>query len=67
MADSFRSSQEKVREWAAANLSRPFAVHYNAYTQSIEILDTVQKVARVAQNLKGELEGIIEALNKLEQ
>ena len=29
VADSFRSAQEKVREWAAANLSRPFAVRYN--------------------------------------
>ena len=66
VADSFRSAQEKVREWTAANLSRPFAVRYNPYTESIEILDTVQKVGRVAQNLKDELEYVIEALKKLE-
>ena len=66
MADSFCSAQEKVREWAAANLSRPFTVHYNPYTESIEILDTVQKVGRVAQNLKSELECVIDALKKME-
>ena len=66
VADSFNSAQEKVREWAAATLSRPFAVRYNPYTESIEILDTVQKVGRVAQTLKCELEYVIEALKKLE-
>lgn len=66
VADSFKSAQEKVREWAVANLSRPFAVRYNPYTESIEILDTVQKVGRIAQNLKSELEYVIEALKKLE-
>lgn len=66
VADSFRSAQEKVREWAATNLSRPFAVRYNPYTESIEILDTVQKVGRVAATLKSELDCVIEALKKLE-
>ena len=66
VADSFRSAQEKVREWSAANLSRPFTVRYNPYTESMEILDTVEKVGRVTQNLKNELECVIEALKKLE-
>lgn len=66
VADSFRSAQEKVREWAAGNLSRPFSVRYNPYTESIEILDTVQKIGRVAQSLKSELENVIDALKKLE-
>lgn len=65
VADSFSSAQEKVREWAEANLERPFTVRYNPYTQSIEILDTVEKVVRVAQSLKGELDCVIDALNKL--
>jgi phenylalanine-4-hydroxylase len=66
VADSFRAAQEQVREWATKNLERPFAVRYNPYTQSIEILDTPQKIGHAVRNMKTELETIIEALSKLE-
>lgn len=67
VADSFRSSQEKVRDWAARNLTRPFTVRYNPYTQSVEILDSVEKIAKVAQDIRAEMDCLIDSLNKFPQ
>lgn len=67
VAESFSSAQEKVREWAATHLERPFAVRYNPYTQTVDILDSAQSVAMVARDMKGELDCIISALSKLEK
>jgi phenylalanine-4-hydroxylase len=64
VADSFRSAQEKVREWAAVNLKRPFTVRYNPYTQAIDILDSVEKIAKVAQDIRTDLDYLIDSLNK---
>jgi len=36
-------------------IPRPFTVRYNPYTQSIEILDTKDKVLRLADELQCEL------------
>lgn len=65
VADSFRTAQEQVRQWAAQNLTRPFAVRYNPYTAAIDILDSREKIARSARDVKAELEIVIEALSKI--
>jgi phenylalanine-4-hydroxylase len=39
VADSFKDAQEKVRDFAANSMNRPFSVRYNALTQTIEVLD----------------------------
>lgn len=64
VAESFRSAQEKVREYAAT-LQRPFSVKYNAYTQTIEVLDTKEKVVTFAKQLQGEMQTLIDAITKV--
>uniref|UniRef100_A0A8C9UX38 Phenylalanine-4-hydroxylase n=1 Tax=Scleropages formosus TaxID=113540 RepID=A0A8C9UX38_SCLFO len=52
VAESFEDAKEKVRKYAAT-IPRPFSVRYNAYTQSIEILDNTQQLTRLADSISG--------------
>jgi phenylalanine-4-hydroxylase len=49
VADSFKDAQEKVRDFAANSMNRPFSVRYNALTQTIEVLDN--KVSRIKRRI----------------
>ncbi|KAK3835579.1 MAG: Biopterin-dependent aromatic amino acid hydroxylase-domain-containing protein [Linnemannia gamsii] len=64
VAESFKDAQMRVREFANS-LSRPFSVRYNAYTESIEILDSKEKVLRYAQSIKTDMLTLVDALGKL--
>ncbi|KAI9164331.1 hypothetical protein H9P43_008160 [Blastocladiella emersonii ATCC 22665] len=64
VAESFRDAKDKVREYAAG-LKRPFSVRYNAVTETIEVLDTKEKLVRLAQSLRSELYTLSDALEKL--
>lgn len=64
VAESFKDAQMKVREFANT-CSRPFSVRYNAYTESIEILDSKEKVLRYAQSIKSDIVNLVEAMEKL--
>ncbi|RKP09150.1 Biopterin-dependent aromatic amino acid hydroxylase-domain-containing protein [Thamnocephalis sphaerospora] len=64
VADSFKDAKDKVRAFAA-NLERPFSVRYNPYTESIEVLDTKEKVVHYAQNIRSEMSNLCDALEKL--
>ena len=64
MADSFKQMKDEVREYAAT-LQRPFAVRYNAYTQSIEVLDSKDKLIRLSSVIKGDLSALMSALEKM--
>lgn len=47
-------------------IKRPFAVRYNPYNQTIEILSNAQQVANIVSDLKGEICIIFDALKKME-
>jgi len=64
VAESFKDAQMKVRDFANT-CSRPFSVRYNAYTESIEILDSKEKVLRYAQSIKSDIVNLVEAMEKL--
>jgi len=64
VAESFKDAQLRVREFANT-CSRPFSVRYNAYTESIEILDSKEKVLRYAQSIKTDMLTLVDALEKL--
>ena len=38
----------------AATIPRPFSVRYNAYTQSVEVLNSKEQIINLAQNIRGE-------------
>ena len=47
-------------------IKRPFAVRYNPYNQTIEILSNAQQVSNIVSDLKGEICIIFDALKKME-
>ena len=64
VADSFKDATEKVREYAS-KMNRPFSVRYNPFTETIEVLDTKEKVIRYAGNIRGEMQTLVDAISKL--
>ncbi|CAF1171598.1 unnamed protein product [Rotaria sp. Silwood1] len=62
---SFIDAKEKMRQFALS-IKRPFAVRYNPYNQSIEIVSNTQHVAQIISDLKGDMCIIFDALKKLE-
>ncbi|ORY07623.1 tyrosine 3-monooxygenase [Basidiobolus meristosporus CBS 931.73] len=65
VAESFKDAKDKVREFARS-LNRPFDVRYNPYTETVEVLDTREKVVRYAHNIKSDLQNLVNALEKVE-
>jgi phenylalanine-4-hydroxylase len=65
VADSFKDATTKVREFAAVSMKRPFSVRYNPYTETIEVLDTKEKLVRYATTIRGEMQTLVDALSKL--
>lgn len=64
VAESFLDAQIKMREFAAT-LKRPFSCRYNPYTQTIEILDTKEKVLRYAANIGNDMQNLISAIKHI--
>lgn len=50
----------------ALSLKRPFAVRYNPYNQSIDIISNTQHVAQIISDLKGDMCIIFDALKRLQ-
>ncbi|XP_062339037.1 phenylalanine-4-hydroxylase [Osmerus eperlanus] len=65
VAESFDDAKDKVGKFAAT-IPRPFTVRYNAYTQSIEVLDCTQQLRNLADSISGEIGILCNALRKLE-
>ncbi|XP_078674556.1 phenylalanine-4-hydroxylase-like isoform X1 [Branchiostoma floridae x Branchiostoma belcheri] len=64
LADSFQDAKEKLRTWSHT-IPRPFSVHYNPYTQSVEILDNKDHIVNLAANIKGDFDIFVDALQKV--
>ncbi|CAG8508616.1 13645_t:CDS:10 [Cetraspora pellucida] len=64
VAESFKDAQQKVRDFSNS-LERPFSVRYNPYTESIEVLDTQEKILRYAQSIKNDMVTMVNALERL--
>ncbi|XP_013396180.1 protein henna [Lingula anatina] len=64
VADSFISAKEKMAKFASS-IPRPFAVRYNPYTQSVEVLENKHQVANLTRSIRGDLGILEDALSKL--
>lgn len=64
VADSFESAKDKMIKFADT-IPRPFGVRYNAYTQSIEVLDTKPQLNNLLSNINLEMHILQNALQKL--
>ncbi|XP_062511572.1 phenylalanine-4-hydroxylase-like [Corticium candelabrum] len=62
--ESFEDAIEKMRAFAAT-IPRPFTARYNPYTESVELLDSVDKLKLMAADLKAAVTHFYQALDKL--
>jgi len=47
-------------------MSRPFSLHYNPFTQSVDILDTPAKVSEVVKRVQNDMASVQHALSSFE-
>ncbi|XP_022102432.1 protein henna-like isoform X1 [Acanthaster planci] len=64
VAESFEDAKDKMRQFASV-IPRPFSVRYNAYTQSVEVLEKKTQLKELAQSIRGDLNILIDAVNKV--
>ncbi|KAJ2005705.1 hypothetical protein GGI04_002142 [Coemansia thaxteri] len=64
VADSFRDATSKLREFNST-MRRPFQVRYNPYTQSVEVLDSKDKVQHFARTIRNEMQLLASALEQI--
>ncbi|XP_061085394.1 phenylalanine-4-hydroxylase-like [Conger conger] len=65
VAESFEDAKEKVRRFSTS-IPRPFSVRYNAYTQSIEVLDSTQQLRNLASWISSDMGILCNALQKMD-
>ncbi|XP_048825520.1 tryptophan 5-hydroxylase 1-like isoform X1 [Brienomyrus brachyistius] len=64
MSDSFEEAKVKMREFAKT-IKRPFTVHYNPYTQSVDVLKDTPSILSIVEELRHELDIVGDALSRL--
>ncbi|XP_018418162.1 PREDICTED: tyrosine 3-monooxygenase [Nanorana parkeri] len=64
VSESFADAKEKLRNYAS-RIKRPFAVRYDPYTLSFEVLDTPSRIQSSLEELRDELQTLTNALNIL--
>ncbi|XP_073460809.1 tyrosine 3-monooxygenase isoform X2 [Aquarana catesbeiana] len=64
VSESFFDAKAKLRNYAS-RIKRPFAVRYDPYTLSIEVLDTPIRIQSSLEELRDELQTLTNALNIL--
>merc|ERR1712136_253514 len=63
LAESFDDAKEKLRNWAK-KIPRPFSVRYNAYTQSVDVIEYKPQIQDLLSNIKSEMDILQDALSK---
>ncbi|KAB0795988.1 hypothetical protein PPYR_10049 [Photinus pyralis] len=64
VAESFEDAKERMIKYAAT-IPRRFGVRYNAYTESIEVLDSKPQIETLVQNVTQEMQILLDCLRKL--
>lgn len=64
VANSFDEAKRKMQD-LCEKIDRPFAVRYNPYTQSVEVMDTKEKILNLTSEVQGEMSILREAFNRL--
>uniref|UniRef100_A0A493TAQ5 Biopterin-dependent aromatic amino acid hydroxylase family profile domain-containing protein n=1 Tax=Anas platyrhynchos platyrhynchos TaxID=8840 RepID=A0A493TAQ5_ANAPP len=64
VSESFEEAKEKMREFAKT-IKHPFGMQYNPYTQSVQILKDTKSIASMVNELRHELDVVIDALSKM--
>jgi len=64
VAGSFEEAKRKMQD-LCDKIDRPFAVRYNPYTQSVEVMDTKEKIMNLTSDVQGDISVLKEAFNRL--
>ncbi|XP_025097348.1 protein henna-like isoform X2 [Pomacea canaliculata] len=64
VADSFDDAKEKLKAYSLT-IPRPFSVRYNAYTQSVEVINNKEQIINLTRTIKGDLSLLEDALQKV--
>ncbi|XP_022338844.2 tryptophan 5-hydroxylase 1-like [Crassostrea virginica] len=64
--ESFEEAKERMRQFACT-IKRPFAVRYNPYTQTVDVLNNTRCIAYAVSDLRGDLCIVSDALRRLQQ
>ncbi|XP_054627694.1 tryptophan 5-hydroxylase 1-like isoform X2 [Dunckerocampus dactyliophorus] len=63
-SESFVEAKNKMREFAKT-ISRPFAVRYDPYTQSVDVLRDMGSICSMLKDIRHELDTVEDALHRL--
>ncbi|ELR14932.1 phenylalanine hydroxylase [Acanthamoeba castellanii str. Neff] len=64
VAESFERAKAQMRQFAES-LDRPFTVHYNPFTQTVEVLDTKEKLVSLANTLRSDISLLVSGIRNL--
>ncbi|XP_066976569.1 tyrosine 3-monooxygenase isoform X1 [Macrobrachium rosenbergii] len=65
VAQNLEDAQEKFRRWTVQTLSRPYEVRYEPFSQTVQILDSVDKMESLGAALKTEVMRLNNAIVKM--
>ncbi|TRY73897.1 hypothetical protein TCAL_01528 [Tigriopus californicus] len=65
VAQSFEDAMEKFRRWVAQNMTRPVEMRFNPYTQTIEVIDSVNGMENLISQMRLELNHLNNALGRI--
>ncbi|RWS05516.1 tyrosine 3-monooxygenase-like protein [Dinothrombium tinctorium] len=65
VAESFEKAKEQLRQYVSNYLRRRFDVHYDPHTQSVHILDSIEKLEAIAETLKSDVCKFSSAMKRL--
>jgi len=63
VTESFEDAKQKMIDFAAT-IPRPFGVRYDAYTQTIQLLDSKRQIQMLITNINSEIRTLCDAFNK---
>ncbi|GFS51481.1 tyrosine 3-monooxygenase [Nephila pilipes] len=65
VAETFDDAKEKFRNYVAQHLKRNYEVRYDPFTQSVHVLDSVEKLQTLSSSLQNEIVRLASAIKKL--
>jgi len=65
VAESFEDAMEKFRRWVHTSLAKPVEMRYNPYTQTIEVIDSVQGMESLVTQMRNELNHLNSAIKNI--
>ena len=64
VANSFEDAKEKFRRWVST-MSRPFEIRFNPHTETVEVLDSIERLENTISQLNIEMTHLNNAINKM--